>query len=335
MRKPAWEYDEWESDELDEIEKWYYSKPHHSFYTYTYDELIDFLNDLESHWEHGPPLLKYCRPVCLVPESKFNVYPFAEQVMKELGYLPEDSEKVLEILELLDLNFLPDKPQLEDLPTYWNKLVDRGGYDRMVERYLAELYRTHEDLNRVVDIQTKSERSDREAAEAGIRWVDLLELSDPERHRKLSNLKHRFTRSDERAYLEGRRLLRSALKSEIFELRLPEEFEGFLPPSANLVYVTPDFGNYYLTLSNLLNDVDRSKMNEEAPFIRVYRCDVCDRVILIKRRDQRFCSKKCKSTHHNAQKDPQNHAAYMREWRKKLKLQDARLRRKQAKAKQS
>lgn len=176
--------------------------------------------------------------------------------------------------------------------------------ENKLQFYQEELRHTHQELNRIMDL-----------------YLGFLSREDPS-----SEDEFWFFLLTEAAF-DFTRFAVCSVAEEHWSLKtfMPEK-KQFIPWSANMIFVTPDFGNYYLKFLNLVN--------EKSAWSELDRCEVCGRVMRMKRRNQRFCSSKCKTSYHNAQKDSAKHAAYMRVWRKNLKLQEARLRRKSAKAKQ-
>lgn len=233
---------------------------------YTHEELIEFLNHFDSHWDHGPPQLRGpCRPTSLM--------------------------RLSEEFDLDDIDLI----LLQDLPTYWVELArEKPDAEDLYERlYEQGLRRTHRDLHRCVD--------------RVISFQGYEHDPDADLNCIVANLERPFD-------------------SPLFEFRLNVDFDNDQVFFSSTHYVTPDFGNYYLAFLDLMGD-------PKVGVWRIGQCEYCRDVILrMKRLDQRFCSSQCRSSFWNGMKDKGKHATYMRDWRKKLKLQEARLKRKQAKA---
>lgn len=182
----------------------------------------------------------------------------------------------------------------EELPRAWETL------DKL-EFYEKGLRDTHQELNLILD-QFLRWKNDEDASPF---WWHLLNCAPFNRVRFQQN-----------TVVENQPLLMKGLIVKNKQL---------IPFLANIFYVTPDYGNYYLTFLNVLTT---PLLSEGASGLE--RCGICSCAMLQKRQTQRFCSSKCRSNYHNSQKDPKKHAAYMREWRKTEKLREARIRKKLA-----
>lgn len=247
-------------------------------YFYTYEELIEFLNDFDSHWAHGSDLLREgCRP------SNWR------------EVLGKDYEEVNQ--ELHDRQIIIE----EELPRAWETLDKLKFYEK-------GLRDTHQELNLILD--------------QFLRWKNDEDAS-PFFWHLLNCAPFNRLKFQQNPVVENQPLL---MEHWYHEGRVVEN-KRLIPFLANMFYVTPDYGNYYLTFLNVLTT---PLLSEGAT--RLERCGICSCAMLQKRQTQRFCSSKCRSKYHNSQKDSKKHAAYMREWRKKLKFQDARLRRQLSKA---
>ena len=265
-------------------------------YFYTFEELIEFLNDFDSHWAHGSvPLRECCRP----SYWRENLGKWNEEGNKPSvtlpGTSPADKYKVKKNLISFHLSQNEAVKIEEVLP---GRFFELSSEDKL-QLYQTELRNTHRELIYILDSILRGFAW--EWPSQSCWWFDLL-----------CEAPFDLTRFASRSVAKERWYLKALVPGK----------EKFTPGSANMVYLTPDFGNYYLTFLNLI----------DACF-ELGRCEFCGCVMLRKRETQRFCSSKCKSSYHNAQKDPKKHAAYMREWRRKEKLREARLRRKLAKAK--
>ncbi len=177
----------------------------------------------------------------------------------------------------------------EELPSWFFDLDQ----ENKLQLYQEELRHTHQELNRIMDLFLEY-CSGEDPSPEDTSWFDLLH----------------------EAPFDLTRFAVCSVAAEHWSLKnLVLGKEQAIPWSANMIYLTPDFGNYYLKFLNLVN--------ETSAWSELDRCEVCERVMRKKRSNHRFCSKQCKSSHHNSQKDPKKHAAYMRDYRKKEKLQEA------------
>jgi len=265
-------------------------------YFYTYDELIEFFNDFDSHWAHGSvPLRECCRPsnwreILGKWDEEGNKPPVTLH-----GMSAAEKYKVKKILMSLHLSQDELVTIEEMLP---GRFFELSRKDRL-QLYQTELRNTHQELNHILDLYL--EWFCLGWPSQSCLWFDLLC----------------------EAPFDLTRFASCSVAAEQWSLKaLVPGKEKFITGSANMVYLTPDFGNYYLTFLNLIN--------ERRSCFEVDRCQFCGCVKLRKRKTQRFCSSKCRSSYHNSQKDSAEHAAYMRDWRRKEKLREAKINRRLA-----